>query len=305
MKTFTTFTPEKSFSYMKKLLLFLFLTTSLQFIISNCFAQEKQPKLNISLGVSPPIKFEGMGKFFNEDWIYEAGFFNKAEDAGFLRKYNRINYLLNADYFLNENVFLRLSGGLTTRKIIEKKNVDYFFTDSTTMIQYHNIVRQNLYYNQINWNISVGIGSKIQSKKFSFYLGPELILIRYGKGKENGDGYASLNDLSTPQESIFTSSFTMEINGGFGAGIGLFAGADYNFTKNLKISFEVTEYYLYTFFDGVTVANTTNSTQNIPGTIVQNESLSYENTTLKQFVFSNIIPSFKIKYSFNKINHKY
>ena len=285
---------------MKHFLLPLFLTFSLQFFICSCFAQEKQPKLNISIGVSPPIKVDGMGKYFNEDWIYEAGFFNKAEDAGFLRKYNRINYLLNADYFINENVFLRLAGGLTTRKISENKNVDYFFTDSITMMQFHNIVKQNLNYSQINWNISAGIGSKIQGKKFSFYLGPELIFIRYGIGKEKGDYYASLNDLSTPQETIITSSFTMEINGGFGAGIGFFAGADYNFTKNLKISFEVTEYYLYTFFDGVTVANTTSSTQNIPGSTVQNESLSYENTTLNQFALSNIIPILKIKYSFHK-----
>jgi hypothetical protein len=61
---------------MKKILL-----ATLLLITVNLFAQEneKQPKLNISLGVSPPIKIEGMGLQWIERLDIDSGWCQKTQ----------------------------------------------------------------------------------------------------------------------------------------------------------------------------------------------------------------------------------
>ena len=273
---------------MKKLFLIILITclTCLE-----ATAQEKQPKLNISLGVSPPIKVDGMGKFFNEDWILDH-----SQDPGispYDRKYFKINNLITFDYVIKQKLFLRLSGGVTIRKITEKMQSDTTFVNPP-LAPMDIVFKQHLNYTQLNWNVSFGAGYRITGEKFSPYFGCELLFMRYGKGKQKGDYYYYAYDHSNPPPGITNeNTYTMTIPDGYGSGLGVFAGIDYSLSKSFLLSFEVSEYYMGVFFNGKTATHTIGSDAG-----VEYDTWGYQKDTFRQFSFSNFVPSIKIKYSF-------
>jgi len=272
---------------MKKLLPLLFL---LFFLSSHiCFAQGKKNILNIGLGVSPPIKANGMGMFFNENWV--------VSDNGIERKYYRINFLLNADYFINENVFLRAAGGLTIRNISEVPNS----MDSTVFsgIDWYRLTSNSHFnYKQLNWNISLGMGYKTQAGKFSPYFGSDLIYIRYGKGIQTYYYYYNQDNITQGIAQIYEYTYYSKIPSGNAGGIGVFGGVDFSLKHNLILSFEISEYYLYMYFNGNFQTHAVGHNDN-----VYYDTYSYEHEKLQQLAFSNLIPKFSIKYSFNN-KHK-
>jgi hypothetical protein len=249
-------------------------------IISFCygFAQniDKSPsgKQRVEIGVSlnTPEPSYPLGTMKGDEGFLDGGDFkNRTIAIGLLGK-----YFLNVD----SNEALRLRFVYTDKNITD-------YRELSNGAGVHSI--WDIHYTQRYYKISPGFQWTIMKNRISLFGGVELPVTIIGKNKQ--DLYAK--DEYDDQTFFFESTSQMTVDGGFSAGLGLFFGSNYFFTKNLGIGFDLSAAYLYTAVGGKIIS------KEIVNSTTENSERELEwDESNKEYKFSPIQGAINLTFKF-------
>jgi hypothetical protein len=270
---------------MKTLVIYLAVT----FLSSSVTYSQKEnsdPKNSLGLMFYNPVNLTGAGKFYNDDRLLYGS-------------ENRTSYKyafgLDFKQYINENIFLKMWGGVSRRAISENFYDKYDYLNGQQYVNQSSI--QNIDYEQTSFNLNAGAGYSKSFGNFGLNSGFELSYLHTGKGEETYNRRIQEDTNGILLNSSSTSG-TINIGSGNSYGIGFFLGAEYNIFKQLSIGAEFHQFLYYSIFD--------NSTQSeyiyayiYPGIspFTSSEIEEYKED-FKQFSFSNIFPVIELRYKF-------
>jgi hypothetical protein len=252
--------------------------TSLILISSHSFAQklDKCPsgeqRIEVGISLNTPEPFYTLGSMKTDDQFLDGGEYkNKTIALGVFGK-----YFLNKD----NNEALRLRFVCTNKNINDHREL----SNGAGVYSIWNV-----HYTQRYYKISPGFQWTIMKNRISLFGGIEVPVTIIGKNKQ--DFYAK--DEYDDQTFFSESTSQMTVDGGFSAGLGLFFGSNYFFTKNLGIGFDLSAAYLYTAVGGkiITKEKINSTTENSERELEWDESN-------KEYKFSPIQGAINLTFKF-------
>ncbi len=258
------------------------------FLTSSTFAQKQseETKYSIGLKVYSPIYLTGSDKFYNDDWI----------TAPQKRTYYKYALGLDFRYHFSTNVSLKVWGGISNRSLKESSYDEFY---NSCMGCGGELEKTSSYfeYKQTSYNGNIGINFSEQIKKFEINTGIELSYLRTGEGRQIANSWwMEYEDITLP-DSNYTYTKTI-ISPGNSFGLGIYIGAEYNFSKHLSIGTEFHEFMFYSIFTGTTKGEYTSYARNLGTATTYYADKTETKDNFRQFAPSTILPVLEIKYKF-------
>jgi hypothetical protein len=228
-----------------------------------------------------PIMTPSMGPYFNDEWILTA-------NSNYSRKYHSIGFAASYSRCV-KNVKLGYRFGFVTRKIQEINNDKY---GSSNQFYEH----EQFNYKQNQFLNSIFLSREEHIKSLHIQVTFEIPFIYYGVAKNIYLRNDFDIDPLTNQPGLQIAEIIYETtaSSGFATGLGMSIGLGYSFTKKMTVGIDLSDYLLYTHFNGPTKTHGVESGFEYDGSTnppwISNTYDSENKINFSQWGFSRISP---------------